>query len=182
MKTTSIWRQPKNEDDLKLKKNWFWRLYPARAYTTLVVLVSVRPTVHPLYFHLHIQIFLELLVYSPLKLQGSEVSKCLITSVYQHSSFVCISLTLSGTLITEHAHLYQDYRLNRWIFGFFLKKHLHTYYSSQFSPSLLFIWSHERWYWILYVSNICSVGESCFLWKVLRPYSSWYVFLTLSAA
>ena len=40
MKTTSIWRQPKYEDDLELKKTWFKRPYPARAYTTLVVLVS----------------------------------------------------------------------------------------------------------------------------------------------
>ena len=53
MKTTSKWRQPQNEDDLKWRrpKKWRrphkWRQHdnsrpcPARAYTTLVVLVVV---------------------------------------------------------------------------------------------------------------------------------------------
>ena len=36
-KTTSIWRRLKYEDDLKLKRSDL--VYPARAYTTLVVLV-----------------------------------------------------------------------------------------------------------------------------------------------
>ena len=35
------WRWPKYEDDLKLKKNWFRRPYPAWAYTTLVVRVII---------------------------------------------------------------------------------------------------------------------------------------------
>ena len=47
MKKTYIWGWPKYKDDLKLKTTWFGRLYIARVYTTLVVLVRLQWTPCP---------------------------------------------------------------------------------------------------------------------------------------
>ena len=47
MKKTYIWGWPKYKDDLELKTTWFGRLYIARVYTTLVVLVRLQWTPCP---------------------------------------------------------------------------------------------------------------------------------------